>query len=149
MSPWFWTLFYGVLTTSVAIPAWRRSEDTRAASAVLGLGWIVTNLSYYLMPQPNGALFPFLDLVCLWALGIVWRDRLSGWRLVLLLLFLTQIAWHVRFFESGDASDGAAWFYDLILNILYVAQLGCVITGTRRPSNVIASQGSVPDGPAK
>lgn len=135
-----WWMFYGVLTLGMLITAFRWGDaDVRLAAMVLTVLWIASNISHAFVPSPFNQYFPILDGAAGGLLVWLWRRDLVAWKVVLVVCFLADVAWHARYFTVGDRSRIAVYRYDLVLNLIYLAQLATV---TSKP--IIARMGWEP-----
>lgn len=132
-----WWPIYAGLTALTVLLSWKRSEDARAASYVLVVTWLITNLSHNFMPGQYNQIFPIMDFLFACALTWVWRYRMSPWKTVLILLFVADMIAHSVYFRRGDVSRSSAYAYDLALNLMYLGQLACVALGDRRLPRVM------------
>lgn len=125
---WWWV--YGFLTGCTLLIAQgtpqRRRGAISGAAVILSVVWLFWNACHWLKPSPYNTYFPLVDAAVPILLAYLWRNSLEGWKVLLILLFLADLATHVSFWAAGDWSYHAKYGYDLTLNILWLAKLGTV-----------------------
>lgn len=123
-----WWMVYGPITAlSVFLARYGlkepRSEETLGAAFVLASEWVIWNTCHWWMPHPYNQIFPATDAFVCAILTLVWRNRLSPWRLVILSCLLVDCVLHAVYFNTTLLTKTG---YDTDQNITYLISLFAV-----------------------
>lgn len=98
--------------------------ETRETALGLSGLWLISNLSYWFAPHPYSQFFPLVDYAACAVLALLWRNSLSPWKVALIGLLFADCCLHV-IYATGVMRR---FDYNLSLNMVYLAQLACVIS---------------------
>lgn len=130
---WGWTIFYAGLTgatVSIALAAWWRDrvrlKGVAAASVILFLTFVATNLSFALMGPRHMVVYPMMDAMVAAFFVVLWLRTWAPWAICIFGLLIAECIEHVLYDRISGHTHAETYSYDVALNVLYSLQLSCV-----------------------
>lgn len=125
--------FYGLLTAATVVVARRGYHASPrylyylpGAAYLLATVFVLSNLSY-LFAVPHMKFYPLIDAFCATILSIQWAKSRHSYLAWLAGLFMLDGVAHFAYFNFGADTYHDRFFYDLALNLIYVAQMAAVV----------------------